>query len=74
MNLSTNIIPYGSIIYNKAIKSVKKGDEICEWDPFNGVIVSEFGGKVKFENLQQGINYQVEVDETTGFKQKVVTD
>ena len=72
--LSTNIIPYGSIIYNKAIKSVKKGDEICEWDPFNGVIVSEFGGKVKFENLQQGINYQVEVDETTGFKQKVVTD
>ena len=38
------------------------------------MIVSEFGGKVKFENLQQGINYQVEVDETTGFKQKVVTD
>ena len=74
ITLSTNILPYGSIIYNKEIKSIKKGDEICEWDPFNGVIVSEFGGKVKFDSLEQGVNYQVEVDETTGFQQKVVTD
>jgi DNA-directed RNA polymerase subunit beta' len=74
ITLSTNIIPYGSIIYDKGIKSIKKGQEVCEWDPFNGVIVSEFGGKVKFDSLEQGINYQVEVDETTGFQQKVVTD
>ena len=44
ITLSTNIIPYGSIIFNKKIKSIKKGDVICQWDPFNGVIVSEFGG------------------------------
>lgn len=74
ITLSSNIIPYGSIIYDKSIKTIKKGDEVCEWDPFNGVIVSEFGGKVKFDSLEQGINYQVEVDETTGFQQKVVTD
>jgi len=74
ITLSTNIIPYGSIIYDKGIKTIKKGVEVCEWDPFNGVIVSEFGGKVKFDSLEQGINYQVEVDETTGFQQKVVTD
>ena len=74
ITLSTNIIPYGSIIYDKEIKSIKKGQEVCEWDPFNGVIVSEFGGKVKFQSLEQGINFQVEVDETTGFQQKVVTD
>ena len=61
-------------IFNKKIKSIKKGDVICQWDPFNGVIVSEFGGKVKFDNLEQGVNYQVEVDEQTGFQEKVITD
>ena len=74
ITLSTNIIPYGSVIFNKKIKSIKKGEAICQWDPFNGVIVSEFGGKVKFDNLEQGINYQVEVDEQTGFQEKVITD
>lgn len=74
ITLSTNIIPYGSVIFNKKIKSIKKGEPICQWDPFNGVIVSEFGGKVKFDNLEQGVNYQVEVDEQTGFQEKVITD
>ena len=74
ITLSTNIIPYGSVIFNKKIKSIKKGEAICQWDPFNGVIVSEFGGTVKFDNLKQGINYQVEVDEQTGFQEKVITD
>ena len=74
ITLSTNIIPYGSVIFNKKIKSIKKGETICQWDPFNGVIVSEFGGKVKFDNLEQGVNYQVEVDEQTGFQEKVITD
>ena len=74
ITLSTNIIPYGSVIFNKKIKSIKKGEAICQWDPFNGVIVSEFGGKVKFDNLEQGVNYQVEVDEQTGFQEKVITD
>jgi DNA-directed RNA polymerase subunit beta' len=71
---STNIIPYGSYIFDKERKSIKKGDVICQWDPFNGVIVSEFGGKVKFDNLEQGINYAVETDEQTGFQETLITD
>ena len=55
-------------------KTIKKGDVICQWDPFNGVIVSEFEGKVKFDNLEQGVNYTVEIDEQTGFQEKVMTD
>ncbi len=74
ITLSTNNIPYGSIIFDKDRKSIKKGNAVCQWDPFNGVIVSEFGGKVKFDNLEQGINYSVEVDEQTGFQEKVITD
>ncbi len=74
ITLSANNIPYGSIIFDKDRKTIKKGDAVCQWDPFNGVIVSEFGGKVKFDNLEQGINYSVEVDEQTGFQEKVITD
>jgi len=74
ITLSSNIIPYGSYIFEKDRKSIKKGDVICQWDPFNGVIVSEFGGTVKFDNLEQGINYSVEIDEQTGFQEKVMTD
>ena len=71
---STNIIPYGSIIFDKDRKTIKKGDAIVQWDPFNGVIVSEFSGRVKFDNLEQGINYSVEIDEQTGFQEKVMID
>ena len=74
ITLSTNNIPYGSTIFDMGGKTIKKGDVVCQWDPFNGVIVSEFGGKVRFDDLQQGINFQVEVDEQTGFQEKVITD
>jgi len=72
--LSTNNLPYGSEIFVKGKKSIKKGDIICQWDPYNGVIVSEFKGKIAFENIEQGVTYQIEIDEQTGFQEKVISD
>ena len=72
--LSTNNIPYGSYISVKNKGKVNAGDTICKWDPYNGVIVSEFDGKVTFENIDQGITYQVEIDEQTGFQEKVISE
>ncbi len=72
--LSTNNIPYGSILAIKNNSTVKAGDLICQWDPFNGVIVSEFPGKIVYENIEQGVTYQVEIDEQTGFQEKVISD
>jgi len=74
ITLSTNNIPYGSYIYVKPGDKVKKGDVVCSWDPYNGVIISEFAGKVKYENIEQGITYQVEIDEQTGFQEKVISE
>ena len=74
INLSTNNIPYGSFINVKSGQKVKAGDVICTWDPYNGVIISEFAGKVKYENIDQGITYQVEIDEQTGFQEKVISE
>ncbi len=74
ITLSTNIIPYGSHIFTKNGGKLKKGDVVCQWDPFNGVIISEFSGKIKYENLEQGVTYQVEIDEQTGFQEKVISE
>ena len=74
ITLSTNNIPYGSFIYVKPGDKVAKGDVICSWDPYNGVIISEFAGKVSYENIEQGITYQVEIDEQTGFQEKVISE
>jgi len=74
ITLSNNNIPYGSTLFVKDGKKVKKGDVICQWDPYNGVIISEFAGKIKYENIEQGITYQVEIDEQTGFQEKVISE
>ena len=47
--LSTNNIPYGSILNIENGATLKKGQSVCSWDPFNGVIVSEFAGKIVYE-------------------------
>ena len=72
--LNIHNIPYGSSIFIKKGAKIKKGDVICQWDPFNGVIVSEFSGKISYENIEQGVTYQVEIDEQTGFQEKVISE
>ncbi|MBE2246292.1 MAG: DNA-directed RNA polymerase subunit beta' [Candidatus Competibacteraceae bacterium] len=72
--LTASNIPYGSYLYIKPGQKVKKGDLICDWDPYNAVILSEFDGKVDFENIEEGITFREELDETTGFREKVVID
>ncbi len=74
ITLSTNNIPYGSQLFVKNGDKIAKGDIICQWDPYNGVIVSEFPGQITYENIEQGITYQVEIDEQTGFQEKVISE
>jgi DNA-directed RNA polymerase subunit beta' len=74
ITLSTNNIPYGSQLFIKNGDKIEKGQVICSWDPYNGVIVSEFPGQIAYENIEQGVTYQVEIDEQTGFQEKVISE
>ncbi len=74
INLMTSNIPYGSYIYKKDGDKVKKGDVICRWDPYNAVIISEISGTIKFSDIEQGLTYRVEIDEQTGFMEKVISE
>jgi len=72
--LTTHSIPYGAKLYFKDKAEVKKGELICDWDPYNAVIVSELGGSVSFDNVIEGVTYKEESDEQTGYKEKVITE
>ena len=72
--LSTLNVPYGSSLYFKHNDTVKKGDLIARWDPFNAVIVSEYAGTLRFKDVVEGSTYRAETDETTGLTEKIITD
>ena len=72
--LTNTNIPYGSKLYFNSGDMLKKGDIVCEWDPFNAVIVSEATGKVRFENVIEGVTYKVESDEQTGLREKIIIE
>jgi DNA-directed RNA polymerase subunit beta' len=72
--LITNNIPYGSTLTVKEGQQVKKGDVICSWDPFNNVVIAEIAGKIKFDNIIEGVTFREEADEQTGHREKVVIE
>jgi DNA-directed RNA polymerase subunit beta' len=74
ITLTNHPILYGSKLFIKNGAEVKKGDLICEWDPYNAVIVSEKAGSVSFENMLDGVTYKEESDEQTGFREKVIIE
>ncbi len=74
MMLTSANIPYGSKLYHSDGDTVKKGDVICEWDPFNAVIVSEVGGHIKYDNLSENVTYRVEYDEQSGLQDKIIIE
>lgn len=72
--LFSNKVPYGSKLYVKDKKKVEKGTLICDWDPYNSVIISEFDGKVEFKDVKEGLTYLEDTDDQTGHKEKVIID
>jgi DNA-directed RNA polymerase subunit beta' len=67
-------IPYGAHLFVKNGQKLEKGERVCSWDPYNAVILSEFAGDVKFENIIENITFKEESDEQTGHKEKVIIE
>ena len=72
--LSAQNVPYGSQLFVKDKDHVEKGTVIAKWDPFNAVIVTEFSGKIRFNDIIEGITYRVEEDEATGLRERIVIE
>jgi DNA-directed RNA polymerase subunit beta' len=72
--LISYIIPYGATLLIKDGQTINRGDEVCHWDQFNAVIISEMDGTIEYDAIEEGITFREESDEQTGFKDKVITD
>ena len=72
--LSTMPLPYGSSLYYSNGDVVEKGTVIAKWDPFNAVIVTEFKGKLRFNDVIEGFTFKAETDDTTGMTERVITE
>jgi len=67
-------VPYGAILTVKADQHVKAGAVLANWDPLTRPIITEFAGKVAFENVEEGVTVAKQVDEVTGLSTLVVID
>lgn len=67
-------VPYGATLNVKADQAVKAGTVLANWDPLTRPIITEFAGKAKFENVEEGVTVAKQVDEVTGLSTLVVID
>ncbi len=72
--LERHTIPTGAIIYYKDGEMVKKGEIFVKWDPYTVPILTEVSGKVKYEDIKDGVTMNEEIDATTGMVERVIID
>jgi DNA-directed RNA polymerase subunit beta' len=66
--------PYGARLKVRDGDKVKRGQRLAEWDPYTTPIITEVGGKVRFEDLVENVSFREEADEATGISNRVVID
>ena len=67
-------VPYGSTLLVKADQTIKAGQQLATWDPMTRPIITEYAGRVKFENVIENVTVMNQVDEVTGLSSLVVID
>src|SRR5690606_17783725 len=59
-------IPYGATLVVGDNDTVKAGQRLATWDPLTRPMISEYAGKVRFENIEEGATVVKQLDEVTG--------
>jgi DNA-directed RNA polymerase subunit beta' len=67
-------VPYGATMLVKDGEAVKAGKVLAVWDATSRPIITEYAGRVKFENVEEGVTVAKQVDEVTGLSTLVVID
>ncbi len=67
-------VSHGSKLLVADGQAVKRGDRLFEWDPYTTPIIAECSGIARFRDLVAGVSIREESDETTGMRQRIVSD
>jgi DNA-directed RNA polymerase subunit beta' len=65
---------YGATLLVRNGEPVKAGQILTTWDPHTRPIITEYAGKVRFENVEEGVTVAKQIDEVTGLSTLVVID
>ena len=66
--------PYGSTLLVNDGSTIKAGSVMATWDPHTRPIISEYAGRVRFENVEEGITVAKQIDDVTGLSSLVVVE
>jgi len=67
-------VPYGATMLGRDGEAVKAGQVLAMWDPHTRPIITEYAGRVRFENVEEGTTVARQIDEVTGLSTLVVVD
>jgi DNA-directed RNA polymerase subunit beta' len=67
-------LPYGARLKVDEGTKVARGARLADWDPFSIPIVTELGGRVRFEDIVDGMSAKDETDEVTGVSNRTIVD
>src|SRR5579864_2608819 len=67
-------VPYGATLLQLDGAQIKAGTQLATWDPMTRPIITEYGGTVKFENVEEGVTVAKQIDDVTGLSTLVVID
>jgi len=67
-------VPYGATLIVKDGMAVKAGTALATWDPLTRPIITEYGGTIRFENVEEGVTVARQVDDVTGLSTLVAID
>ncbi len=67
-------VPYGAMLTVREGSSVKAGEILATWDPHTRPIITEYAGRARFENVEEGVTVAKQIDEVTGLSTLVVID
>ncbi len=67
-------VTYGARLRVDDGDTVVRGQRLGEWDPYTLPMITEVNGRVKFEDLTDGVAFREVTDEATGIASKVVID
>ena len=67
-------VPYGATLTIKEGTEVRAGEVLATWDPHTRPIITEYAGRVSFQNVEEGVTVAKQIDEVTGLSTLVVID
>jgi DNA-directed RNA polymerase subunit beta' len=65
-------VPPGAILKSEEKARIKKGDLLAWWDPYIRSIVTETAGRIKYEDIVEGLTMHEELDAATGSRNRII--